>query len=244
MKKIAAGLISAVAGGTMLVSGAGVASATTAHDTYLKIRDISPNPVVVKGNAETKAFFDVGASRRVEKVVLSVEPASPKYRTMRTKGIDDLEGWRYAIAFNKNDPEGKWKATAVAYNKAGRKVATDSAYFYVDVRKGRADTRISRFYASPSKVRKGRSIYFSGRLQVDDRHWEGVRGERVSIYHRASGSSAWKWVDSAKTGRGGKFYGKTRAYRSGSFKAVYRGDRELQPSTSRTDYVRVYSWRR
>ncbi|MEO3790972.1 hypothetical protein ABGB14_12195 [Nonomuraea sp. B10E15] len=243
MKKITAGLISAVAGGTMLVSGAGVASATT-YDTELRIRDISPNPVVVKGNSETKAFFDVGASRDVEKVVLSVEPASSKFRTMRTKGVDDLEGWRYAIAFNKNDPEGKWKATAVAYNEDGRRIATDSAYFYVDIRKGRADTRITRFNASPYKVRKGRSIYFSGKLQADDHRWEGVRGERVSIYHRASGSSAWKWVDSARTGRDGKFYGKTRAYRSGSFKAVYRGDRELEPTTSRTDYVRVYSWRR
>ncbi|MEV4172266.1 hypothetical protein [Nonomuraea sp. NPDC049709] len=230
----------------MLVSGAGAATAATKTDTQLKIRDISPNPVVVKADAETTAYFDVGASSDVAKVELSVAPADANFRTMRGKDVKDLEGWRWAIGFNENDPAGKWRATAVAFDKGGKEIAKDEAFFSVEIVKGKADTRISRFSADPYKVRKGKSIYFSGRLLVDDHGWEGVRGERVSIYYRANGSSAWKWVASDWTDRGGKFYAKTRAYKSGTFRAVYAGDDELEGAKSRTDYVRVYGswWRR
>jgi hypothetical protein len=244
MKKIQVGILSALVGGAMLVSGAGAASASaTRHDTQLKIRDISPNPVVVKGDAETKAYFDVGASNDVKKVELSVAPADNGFRTMRTKDVQDLNGWRWAIGFNANDPDGRWKATAVAFDGAGKEIAKDEAFFAVEIQKGKAETRISRFSADPYKVRKGRSIYFEGRLQADDDGWEGVRGERVNVYYRANGSSAWKWVASDRTSRGGKFEAKTRAYKSGTFRAVYSGDDELEGSKSRTDYVRVYSWR-
>ncbi|MGW4800562.1 hypothetical protein ACWEPC_49905 [Nonomuraea sp. NPDC004297] len=231
-------------GGAMLVSGAGAAGATVKRDTQLVIRDISPNPVVVKKGSETTAYFNVGASSDVEKVELSVAPASATFRTMRTKDIKDLEGWRWAIGFNENDYAGKWKATAVAFDKSGKEIAKDDSFFSVEIEKGKAETRISRFSADPYKVRKGKSIYFSGRLQVDDRGWEGVRGKRVNIYYQANGSSAWKWVASDWTSRGGKFDARTKAYKSGTFRAVFNGDRELDGAKSRTDYVRVYSWRR
>ncbi|GAA3688278.1 hypothetical protein GCM10022224_062020 [Nonomuraea antimicrobica] len=242
MRKIAVGILSALVGGAMLVSGAGVASATTKTDTQLRIRDITPNPVVVKAGAETTAYFDVGASSDVKKVELTLAPADG-FHTMRNRDVKDLEGWRFAAGFNENDPAGKWRATAVAFDGAGKEIAKDSAYFSVEIQKGKADTRISRFDASPSKVRKGKSIFFSGRLQVDDDGWEGVRNERVNIYFRASGSNAWKWVASDRTSWDGKFYAKTRASKSGSFRAVFSGDDELESATSRTDYVRVYgSW--
>ncbi|MGP3954455.1 hypothetical protein ACTWPT_00550 [Nonomuraea sp. 3N208] len=245
MRKIALGIVSALVGGAMLVSGAGAASATKT-DTQLKIRDITPNPVVVKAGAETTAYFDIGASSDVQKVELSVAPADNGFRTMRTKDVKDLEGWRFAIGFNENDPDGKWKATAVAFDSAGKELAKDEAFFAVEIHKGKADTAIWNFRADPYKVRKGKSIYFSGRLVVNDDGWEGVRGEKVNIYHRANGSSAWKWVASDWTGRGGKFYAQAKAYRSGTFRAVYAGDDELEPAKSRTDYVKVYGpwWRR
>ncbi|MEV3977415.1 hypothetical protein [Nonomuraea sp. NPDC049758] len=243
MRKIAVGIITAFVGGAMLVSGAGAASATaTRHATELKIRDITPNPVVVKAGSETTAYFDIGASSDVQKVTLSVSPESD-VRTFRAKDVKDLEGWRFAVPFNEGDFAGKWKATAVAFDKDNKQVATDSAFFNVEIQKGKADTRITRFTADPYKVRQGRSIYFSGRLQVDDEGWEGLRGEKVSVYYRANGSSGWKWVASAKTSWGGKFATKTRAWKSGTFKAVFEGDDELNSSESRRDYVKVYrSW--
>ncbi|MGN9838439.1 hypothetical protein ACTMTI_10005 [Nonomuraea sp. H19] len=244
MRKIALGIVSALVGGAMLVTGAHAASASTTLDTELKIRSISPNPVEVKAGAETTAYFDIGASSDVKKVELSVAPEGA--RTLAAKDVKDLEGWRFAVPFTENDPAGKWQATAVAFDAAGKELAKDTAFFSVEVEKGKAETRISRFTADPYKVRKGKSIYFSGRLQVDDDGWEGVRGEKVSIYYRANGSGGWKWVTSAYTKWGGKFYAKTKAYRSGTFRAVYHGDDELDGATSRTDYVRVYGswWRR
>ncbi|MFG1698576.1 hypothetical protein [Nonomuraea sp. NPDC049309] len=248
MRKIAVGILTAMVGGTMLVSGAGVASAataTTAHKpgTKLYIRDIKPNPVLVKRGAETTTYFNVGASRNVKRVELSVAPEG--VRTLAAKKVKDLKGWRFSVGFNEHDPAGKWKATAVAFDYRGRKVATDSAFFYVKQVKTKADTRITRFNAGPSKVRKGKTITFTGRLEArDGRRWEGADRERVDIYYRATGSKVWKRVTSDLTDRHGKFYAKTRAYKSGSFRAVFSGDRQLKDTKSRTDYVRVYTWHR
>ncbi|MEV1177668.1 hypothetical protein [Nonomuraea sp. NPDC049784] len=244
MRKIALGIASAIVGGAMLLSGAGAAAAATKTDTQLKIRDITPNPVVVKTGAETTAYFDIGASSDVKKVELSVAPEG--VRTLRAKDVKDLEGWRFAVGFTEGDATGKWSATAVAFDSAGKQIAKDTAFFSVELQKSKAETRISRFSADPYKVRKGKKIEFSGRLQVNDEGWEGVRGEKVNVYFRANGSSGWKWVASARTKWGGKFYTTTRAYKSGTFRAVFSGDDELQGATSRTDYVRVYGpwWRR
>ena len=239
MKNIAVGIVSALVGGTLLISGAGAASATTKAPT-VDIRDISPNPVVVKAGHETEAFFKVDASSDVEKVQLSVAPVDPRVRTLRAKDVNKVESWRFSVPFNETDQDGKWKATAQAYDKDGKVVDTDTAFFAVEIEKGKAETRITRFSADPSKVRKGKSIYFSGRLQVnDDDRWKGVRNERVSVFYKANGSSGWKWVASDRTSWNGKFEAKTRAYKSGTFKAVYAGSDELDGATSGTDYVRV-----
>jgi hypothetical protein len=245
MRKIAVGILSAVVGGAMLVSGAGAASAAAKRDTEIKIRDISPNPVAVQRGRTTTAYFDIGATRDVRRVELSVAPAEGM-RTMRTKDVRDLEGWRFAIGFNEHDPAGKWRATATAYDHRNRPVARDTAYFSVYLKRSKADTRVASFNAGPSSVRAGRTIGFSGYLQAESRGWRGVRGERVNVYYRASGSSAWKWVAAGTTSWNGKFTAQTRAFRSGSFRAVYAGDERLDSATSRTDYVRVYGpvWRR
>lgn len=240
MRKIAVGIASALVGGTMLVSGGSAVAATKAPT--VDILDVRPNPVVVERGGETTAYFKVGASSDVEKVTLTVEPQS--VRTLRAKDVRPLENWRFSVPFTSDDPEGKWKATATATDKDGRTVATDSAYFYLDVRRGKADTRIVGFSADPYKVRKGKSIYFSGRLQYergDD--WKNLRGQKVTVYYRANGSSGWKWVASDSTDWRGKFYAKTRAWKSGSFKAVYQGNWRLDGAESRSDYVRVYTWR-
>ncbi|MEU8247431.1 hypothetical protein [Nonomuraea sp. NPDC048916] len=240
MRKIALGIVSALVGGTMLVSGGAAASAQTKAPT-VEIQDISPNPVIVKAGSETDVFFKVAASSDVDKVELSVEPDG-QFRTMRAKDVKTLENWRFSIPFTENDPAGKWKATAQGI-KDGKVVVSDTARFWVEIKKDKADTRITRFSADPSKVRKGKSIWFSGRLQVDDHGWEGLSGQTVKVYYRANGSSGWKWVASTKTKWSGKFVTKTRAYKSGTFKAVYSGNWKLEGSESRTDYVRVYgSW--
>ncbi|MFC5820803.1 hypothetical protein [Nonomuraea harbinensis] len=246
MRKIAVGLVAALAGGTMLMSGGSAVAATTTKAPKVEILDVSPNPVVVKHGSETVARFKVGASSDVEKVELSVEPADSKFRTLRGKEVKPLENWRFSVPFTSHDPEGKWKAIATAFDKEGKRVAHDTSFFYVDVRKGwsKADTRLS-FDASPSKVRKGKPVYFSGRLLAErGDHWRAVRYEKVHVYYKANRFSGWKWVASDRTDRHGKFYAKDRAYRSGSYKAVFKGDRKLDDATSRTDYVRVYSWRR
>ncbi|WP_345150840.1 hypothetical protein, partial [Nonomuraea rubra] len=205
MRKIAVGILSATIGGAMLVSGAGVASAATKADTRLVIRDISPNPVVVKKGSETTAYFDVGASSDVQKVELSVAPAENNFRTMRTKDVKDLEAGAAPSVFNENDYEGKWEGHRVAFDKDARRSPRTTPF--LGRRRGRqAQHHDLRFSADPYKVRKGKSIYFSGRLLVNDDGWEG--GARREGAHLLQGQLP-QWLEVGRsdwTGRGGKFY--------------------------------------
>ncbi|MEV2268882.1 hypothetical protein [Nonomuraea africana] len=240
MKKIAAGLIVATMGGALLVTGGTAAQARAALD--VQIEDINPDPVVVAKGGEATASFYVDATQGAH-VELKVEPVGD-VRTFAAKSVSaipDGARWKFTVPFNSGD-EGKWRATATA--KKDGETDRDKAYFEVEVQGGKADTRITGFKASPDPVKKGRSLWFSGRLQANEDGWDGVRGGEVEIYFRANGSSGWKYVTSTESRWGGKFSAKTRASKSGTFKAVYEGDDDTNGSESRSDWVRVYSWRR
>ncbi|GII00600.1 hypothetical protein [Planobispora takensis] len=246
VRKIAVGVLSAVVGSSLLLTaGAGTASATRAELT-VKITDVAPNPVVVKGGDDTKVTIEVRTTEAT-RVDLRLRPDSDRARTLaeeEPKLFHQGDLWRFSADFDKSDFEGRWLAIAEAYDKDGKKV-TDQVTFSVKHEQSAAPTRLSRFSAEPGSVRKGRWIHFSGRLQVrEDWRWQGVDDEEVEIYFRSRGSSAWKYVTSADTDHRGRFYAKARAFRSGEFRAVFEGDDELRESVSRSDWVRVRTWRR
>ncbi|WP_084961019.1 hypothetical protein [Thermoactinospora rubra] len=246
MKKMAVAMVSAVAGGTLLVSG-GAASATTTAPS-VEITDIAPNPVVVPKGGSASVKIVVEASQDVDKVEVHVKPKDSDVQTLVARQIQQTDKWVFSVPFSSNDPVGRWQATVVGTDKETGKTDTDKATFVVEAAKGKLDTRFKYFSAGPSSVKKGKKIYFSGRLQVNDDGWENLGDADVDIYYRKSGTSGWKWVASAETNDYGRFWAKTRAWKSGTFKAVFDGDDELNGSTSGYDYVRVrsgwYGWHR
>ncbi|GAA4061309.1 hypothetical protein GCM10022248_31550 [Nonomuraea soli] len=242
MKKLAVSLLAVAAGSTMLVPASAAFATTT--DPTVDIVDISPNPVKVPRGGETKVKIVVEASPDVDKVEIAVEPADGQVRTFVAKEIGNTEKWVYTVSFNGNDPAGKWKATALATDVQTSKTDSDRAYFYVEqAPAGKLDTRFRHFSANPESVKKGKKIYFAGRLQVNDEGWHNASGEKVNIYYRQSRHSGWKWVARDWTDRHGRFYATTKAWKSGTFKAVFAGNDELNGSTSGYEYVRVKrSW--
>ncbi|WP_449064903.1 hypothetical protein [Planomonospora algeriensis] len=245
-KKIAAGALATAAGASLVVTmGAGAASATAA-DLSVNITEVSPNPVVVRGDRDATVTIEIRTTE-AEKVELRLRPDTDAPHTLKAKEprlVREGELWRFVTTFDESDYRGRWVAVADAYAKDGKKL-TDTAGFtvkYVE-RWRKADTRVAGFDAGPEPVRKGRSVYFTGRLQARDGwKWRGVRGEEVEIYFRADGSGAWKYVASADTRWDGRFSAKTRAVRSGEFRAVFDGDRRLDDSSSRPDWVKVKGW--
>jgi hypothetical protein len=227
----------------MVVAGAGAASAhTDPSRSFVHIQDIAPNPVVVKGDHDATAYFKIVGSRDLDSVNLTVTPADTTIQTLAAKAVKKVDTWRFSVPFNQGDVAGKWTAHVEGV-KDGKTVKTDDASFYVKIIKEvpKANTRISDFEANPSRVRKGRSISVSGDLEAQSRHWDNVRNAKVNVYFRQFGSSGWKYVASDYTDRRGDFSVETRAYKSGTFKAVYAGSDKLLGSTSDYDSVRVYS---
>ncbi|MFF5207416.1 hypothetical protein [Streptosporangium sp. NPDC000396] len=103
----------------------------------------------------------------------------------------------------------------------------------------RADSRIIRFNASPEPGRYGRYLSFTGKLQIDDASgWEGYRAS-VGLYFKARGSHKWSYVKTTRSNGSGSIYTKARAYRSGYWKFVFRGDDDFYGDSSSSDYVRV-----
>ncbi|MEU0520702.1 hypothetical protein [Streptosporangium sp. NPDC006007] len=243
MNRIAVGLLSAAVGGSLLLS-AGTASA---ERTALSVRvdSVNPNPVVVENGRDTGVTIEVRTTEAT-RVELRLKPVSDRFRAQdvrEPKIMHEGDLWRFSTSFDENDFEGRWLAIANAYDKDGRKV-TDQVNFSVkQEQREKAETRLSSFRAGPQPVRKGRWVYFTGRLQVDDdRRWQGVEDEEVAIYFRSNDSNTWKWVASGDTERKGRFNARARALRSGEYRAVFEGNDELDESASRSAWVRV--WRR
>ena len=238
MKRIAVGLLSAVVSGSVLMT-AGAASAERV-DLSVHIDKVNPNPVIVKDGRDTKVTVEIRTTDAT-RIELRLKPVSDRFRTQSApapKIIHQGNLWRFTTSFDESDYEGRWLAIADAYDRHGKKV-TDKVTFSVKHEERKADTRLYKFSAGPSSVRKGRSVYFTGRLQFEG-HWKGVRNEKVGIYFRSSRSSAWKYVTSDRTDGNGAFRASARAYRSGEYRAVFDGDRRLDDSTSQSDRVRVY----
>lgn len=137
--------------------------------------------------------------------------------------------------------------------------------------KGPKATRIVGFDATPEPVRRGHKLTLQGKLQVarcyadwyyrdwnsyvsvhrgsgnchDSRSywhdWNRLGHQDIDVYFQASGTRAWKRVGTLKSNRDGGFYGKVRAYRSGTWAVKFDGARGLKGSEAQ-DYVKVVRW--
>ncbi|GAA3067403.1 hypothetical protein [Streptosporangium carneum] len=247
MKRITVGLLSAALGGSLLLSAGTASAARTALS--VRIDSVNPNPVVVTDGHDTNVTIEVRTTEAT-RVELRLRPASNQLRTQdanEPKVIHDGDLWRFSTSFDGDDLEGRWLAIADAYDKDGKKVTDEVNFSVKQERHEKAETRLASFRVNPDAVRKGRWVYFTGRLQVrDGRHWEGVKNEEVGIYFRARGSSAWKWVTSADSEWRGQFRAKARAFKTGEYRAVYEGNDELDESSSRSVrvWVRGGGWHR
>jgi hypothetical protein len=103
----------------------------------------------------------------------------------------------------------------------------------------RADSRIVRFNASPEPGRYGRYLRFTGALQVrDDDGWQGY-GAKVGLYFKPRGSHKWQYVKTAWASDSGRVLTRAKAYASGYWKFVFKGDDDFYGHSSVSDYVRV-----
>ncbi|MER7368404.1 hypothetical protein [Nonomuraea wenchangensis] len=103
----------------------------------------------------------------------------------------------------------------------------------------RADSRIIGFNAYAEPVKRGKYLRFKGRLQIaDDDGWEGYSG-KVALYFKKAGSKKWEYVKMFRSGDSGRLFAKAKAWDSGRWKFVFKGDDDTYGSSSRTDYVRV-----
>ncbi|GIH79514.1 hypothetical protein [Planobispora longispora] len=103
----------------------------------------------------------------------------------------------------------------------------------------REASRVVKFNASPEPVRYGKYLKFTGKLQVrDDWGWDGHHA-KVGLYFKPKYSDKWYFVKNTWSTGSGKLYTKAKAYRSGYWKFVFRGDEDFYGDSSRSDYVRV-----
>ena len=241
MRRIAAGVLAAAVGGSLLFTSGPALAAGPRGDLKVDLTRIQPDPVQVKKGETTRVTFDV-VSKDAVRVELSLKPLGPRFHRFPEKearpfGRGDFK--RFFATFDAKDPVGKWVATAVAFDRSGKKVL-DRETFAVELVKTKFDTRIVRFGAFPKKVRKGKPVFFRGYLlSTERRRPKGYAGQEVEILYRSHGHARWRKLDETRTDRSGKFNAAVRAFKSGEYKAVFEGNDDANGSESQVVRVRV-----
>lgn len=205
--------------------------------------EVSLKPLGPKHHRFTPKVADVkrdaggGAGRR-DAAKEEAKPAEAGRGRGPGRPVERVDLTRFVAGFTAKDPAGKWLATAVAFDRSGRKV-TDTETFAVELVKTRFGTRIVGFGAHPKKVRKGKPVFLRGRLLAYDRRVKGYAGQDVDILYRAHGKARWRRIGDAETDRSGVFRAAVKAYASGQYKAVFAGNDDAKPAESGIVRVRV-----
>lgn len=204
--------------------------------------DASPEPVDKGDRVELTGFLQVegwqGLPGQKVSILFKADGSSKwEYVTSDVTGRDG-RFWATANAVT----SGWWRAEFAG--TAGIK-GTSSDADWVRVAEPppppaeKADSRLIKFNAYPEPVKRGKYLRFKGKLQVDDDGvWEGYEG-KVRLYFKPKGSSTWQYVKSTWSSETGKLYTKAKAWKSGYWKFVFKGDEDTNGDTSRRDYVRV-----
>lgn len=183
-------------------------------------------------------------------------------------GKDKWDSWDRTVSLSRKDSDGPWIVTVTALGYDGKRVQQHAYFNVKHVKwdkpkkpKGPRLTRIVDFDAGPEPVRKYRKLTLSGKLQsarcnsgwyfsgstvvfkaghcgAGWHDWRRLAWKDIHVFFQKKGSRHWKYVDTISTNPDGSFYTKVRAYTSGTWKVVYKGDRGLQGSEA-VDYVKV-----
>ncbi|GGO76283.1 hypothetical protein [Nonomuraea cavernae] len=119
------------------------------------------------------------------------------------------------------------------------------------------------FDASPEPAWRGKPLTLTGKLSVrcdddyidgfvsvhhadycrDSEAWHRLGRKRIVILFQPARSGRWEYVETVRTSHKGYFHTKVPAYTSGTWRAVFEGDRRLEPAGA-TDWVKVIGHRR
>ncbi|TYK49111.1 hypothetical protein [Actinomadura decatromicini] len=135
------------------------------------------------------------------------------------------------------DHAGKYRIRVVAYDKSGKALGSREDYWYE-----KFDTVVQNFNAAPEPVRKGKTLYVSGRLRRVNNigtAYTGYSGKSMRIYFRPTGGKTWTYMGSAKTNSSGDFRKGFKAKASGTWRAYFPGTSRFDKQASRDDYVQV-----
>ncbi|GAA4240775.1 hypothetical protein GCM10022254_66820 [Actinomadura meridiana] len=135
------------------------------------------------------------------------------------------------------DHAGKYRIRVVAYNKSGKALGSREDYWYEKL-----DTVVQSYNAAPEPVRKGKTLYVSGRLRRVNNIGTGYTaysGKTMRIYFLPKGSKTWTYMGSTTTNSSGNFRKGFKAKASGTWRAYFPGTSRFDKQPSRDDYVQV-----
>ncbi|GIH72100.1 hypothetical protein [Sphaerimonospora thailandensis] len=220
----------------------------SARDSRITGFDASPEPVADGGTLHLRGTLQIGDrwdwdGHRGQRVKIMFKP-------------DGGYGWRY-VTSDRTDYRGRFQADVTATASGWWRAEYAGSYGvrgsvstadHVRVRTPEppvvviprsAATRIVKFNAGPEPVKRGRTMYFRGTLQIWDRGWDGYGHQKVIVQFKKAGTHRWKTVRHTWTNGSGKFYTKKKASRSGTWRVVFAGNADAKRSYSHRDYVWV-----
>ncbi|MEW9549205.1 hypothetical protein [Nonomuraea sp. NPDC050783] len=224
--RVAAFAVLIGAGGLVALAPA-TATAASQETVVIGRVQITPKPPIDVTSGPVTATFTF-FTKNADAATLQLKPPAGVYTSAGDLTRTPVRGWIKWTGTKKfeTSPTGTWSYLATATGGGQEKSATGT--FEVAVKKP-ADTSFAGFGVRPGVAGRGDVVRVSGRLLADG---EGYRGQSVSVQFRGRHSGDFREVAKVTTGNGGWFATGVRAWRSGSFRAVFTATAAAKGSVS------------
>jgi hypothetical protein len=234
-------VVAAVAVGSVALVTAPAAAATVGAPKAPTITRVvvQPSPVVIPGDKKVTVTFSFVTGNNATAAEAYLKPPGPSVETKieltkRNLGFGKTQ-WTAKSQFDRSAKPGTWNLRVYARNAGGDR-SGNKTFEVRQVWK----TAFANFDARPRAVTKGDRIRLSGALRVETASgWKALAGEKVHIAFRPLGGHSWKRIDTARTGRDGRFDDRVRATRTGWYRAEYDGSKTTHAAKSGADRVTV-----
>lgn len=164
---------------------------------------VDPDPIYLKSGKEIDIFVEFQLEKYGDEKITDVRlesKSSDDYYSLGTGLETDGKSYHDSTAFDYSTSTGSWDFK-VSVERGSKKYAFTKSFSVYKSGSSKVKSKI-KFYASPTKVKKGKSTKLYGKVYRGSKAWSK---KFVKLYFKKKGTKKWKFVTYLKATSTGKF---------------------------------------
>ncbi|WP_433500082.1 hypothetical protein ACQP1K_07155 [Sphaerimonospora sp. CA-214678] len=198
---------------------------------------VNPDPVYLKSGKEIDIFVEFQIEKYGDEKITDVRlesRSSDDYYSLGTGLETDGKSYHDSSAFDYSTPTGSWDFK-VSVERGSKKYAFTKSFSVFTSGSSKVKSKI-KFYASPAKVKKGKSTKLYGKVYRGSKAWSK---KFVKLYFKKKGTKKWKFVTYLRATTTGKFTKTVKPKYNGYWIVTATGTRYTYGTKSNTKYVSI-----